>query len=147
MDFIIENWYMFVIAICVIAAIIFAVVKFCKKSGKEKYEQIRGWLLQAVILAEQKYGAGTGRMKLSVVYDSFCTALPWIAKVISFEQFSEYVDEALDEAKRILGSNNSMAALAETMIHRDDESTESVVNNETIDIAYDKEDFYIQDTE
>lgn len=116
MNFILENWYIIVAAICVVAAIIFAVVRFSKLSGEQKYETIRGWLLQAVILAEQEYGSGTGKMKLSVVYDQFCKTLPWIAKVLSFEVFSEYVDKALEEAKVILRGNEAIAALAETMI-------------------------------
>jgi len=55
-------------------------------------------------------------MKLSAVYDEFCSALPWIAKLLTFETFSEYVDEALDEAKHILSGNSAMASLAKTMI-------------------------------
>lgn len=146
MEFIIDNWYMFVIAVCVIAGIILAVMKFCKQSNKEKYDQIRGWLLQAVILAEQEYGSGTGQMKLSVVYDAFCTALPWIAKVITFEQFSKYVDEALEDARNILEGNNSMAALAETMVHKD-ESGCVTVNSEEIIIESCDEGFYVRDSE
>lgn len=38
MEFIIDNWYMFVIAVCIIAGIILAVMKFCKQSNKEKYD-------------------------------------------------------------------------------------------------------------
>ena len=86
------------------------------KTKEEKYEQVRGWLLQAVILAEKEYGSGTGKMKLSSVYDSFCHALPWIAKTLTFEAFSEYVDDALEEAKDILSKNEAIASLASTMI-------------------------------
>lgn len=116
MNFIFENRYIIVVAICVIFAVVYAVIKFGKLSGEQKYETVRGWLLQAVILAEQEYGSGTGKMKLSVVYDRFCKTLPWIAKVLSFEVFSEYVDKALSEAKEILRGNEAIAALAETMI-------------------------------
>lgn len=119
MNFIIENWYMLIVGICVILAAIISCVKFMKKTEEERHEQIRGWLLQAVIIAEQEYGSGTGKMKLSAVYDAFCDALPWIAKVISFEKFSVYVDEALVEAKKLLSANGSMAALAETMVASD----------------------------
>lgn len=116
-NFFIENWHMIVIGLAVIVAAIIFIIRFFKQSNQVKYEQIRGWLLQAVILAEQEYGSGTGRMKLSAVYDAFCIALPWIARVISFETFAKYVDEALDEAKEILAKNAEMAALAETMIN------------------------------
>lgn len=117
MNFIIENWYLLVIGVIVLAVTGYFVWRFFRQSGEIRYEQIRGWLLQAVILAEQEYGSGTGRMKLSAVYDAFCIALPWIARVISFETFAKYVDEALEEAKEILAKNAEMAALAETMVN------------------------------
>lgn len=117
-NFFIENWHMIVTGLAVIVAAVFFIIRFFKQSDQVKYEQIRGWLLQAVILAEQKYGSGTGRMKLSAVYDAFCSALPWIARVMSFETFALYVDEALDEAKEILADNKEMAALAETMVDK-----------------------------
>ena len=116
-NFFIENWHMIVIGLAVIVAAVFFIIRFFKQSDQVKYEQIRGWLLQAIILAEQEYGSGTGRMKLSAVYDAFCIALPWIARVISFETFAKYVDEALEEAKEILAKNAEMAALAETMVN------------------------------
>lgn len=115
-NFFIENWHMIVIGLAVIVAAIIFIIRFFKQSNQVKYEQIRGWLLQAVILAEQEYGSGTGRMKLSAVYDAFCSTLPWIARVMSFDTFAFYVDEALDEAKDILAANKDMAALAETMV-------------------------------
>lgn len=124
MNFLAQNWYMIVIGLAVIAAAVFFIVKFFRQSKDVKYEQIRGWLLQAVILAEQEYGSGTGRMKLSAVYDAFCVALPWIARVISFDTFAGYVDEALDEAKEILAGNKDMAALAETMVSASDTQAE-----------------------
>lgn len=116
MRFLIENWYMIVAGICVVFGVVGIVKKFKGLSKDERYEQVRGWLLQAVILAEQKYGSGTGRMKLSAVYDAFCEALPWIAELLPFETFSQYVDDALDEVKGLLTDNKAIAALANTMI-------------------------------
>lgn len=116
MEFLMNNWHLIIIAVAVVVVTDIAIVKFLRQSNSAKREQIRGWLLQAVILAEQEYGSGTGKMKLSAVYDAFCTTLPWIAKIISFETFAMYVDEALDEAKEILAENKEMAALAETMV-------------------------------
>lgn len=116
MDFLFENWFMIVVWLCVLVASGFAIYKFTQLPNDEKYEQIRGWLLQAVILAEREYGSGTGKMKLSSVYDAFCRTLPWIAKTLTFETFSEYVDDALTEAKEILMENKAIASIASTMI-------------------------------
>lgn len=137
MEFLIENWYLIVIGICIVAVAILAFIKFTKSSNNEKYEQIRGWLLQAVILAEQEYGSGTGKMKLSAVYDAFCIALPWLAKTLSFELFSKFVDDALEEAKEILAKNKNMAALAETMIHAN--KAEQIFEEAISEISYSEE--------
>ena len=76
-------------------------------------------------------------MKLSAVYDAFCIALPWFAKTLSFELFSKFVDDALEEAKGILAKNQNMAALAETMIHNNkaDQVFEEVIS----EISYSEE--------
>ena len=80
-------------------------------SKAEQVEQVKGWLLGAVTLAEAEFGSGTGRIKLSVVYDSFVQKFPWIAKLLSFEDFSEYVDEALVEMRKLLSTNKAIAAI------------------------------------
>lgn len=116
MEFLRDNWYMIIIFLCLAVGVGIAIWRFCLLSDEEKYAQVRGWLLQAVILAEQEYGSGTGKMKLSAVYDAFCSALPWIARALPFEKFSAYVDDALAEAKALLAQNKDIAALAETMI-------------------------------
>ena len=59
-------------------------------------------------MAEKELGGGTGKLKLRYVYDLFLTKFNWLAKVISFEQFSDLVDEALEEMKRLLESNNAV---------------------------------------
>ena len=46
-----------------------------------------------------------GKLKLRYVYDMFLTKFGDLAKMISFEKFSELVDKALEEMKKILESN------------------------------------------
>ena len=82
-------------------------------STDKKYEQIRGWLLQAVLGAEREFGSGTGKLKLSSVYDKFCERFPWLAKVLPFETFSKYVDDALSEMKDVLKQNSAIASIVE----------------------------------
>jgi hypothetical protein len=111
MTFVVENWYMIVIMVVVVADLVVAVWKWHNQSSETKQAQIKGWLLQAVTLAEQKYGSGTGQLKLSVVYDQFCERVPWLAKILSFETFSEYVDEALTEMRALLKENAAVASI------------------------------------
>ena len=72
MEFIVENWYVIVTGIVFIVGGVMAVLRWRNLSTDKKYEQIRGWLLQAVLGAEREFGSGTGKLKLSSVYDKFC---------------------------------------------------------------------------
>ena len=107
MEFIVENWYVIVTGIVFIVGGVMAVLRWRNLSTDKKYEQIRGWLLQAVL------GAGTGKLKLSSVYDKFCERFPWLAKVLPFETFSKYVDDALSEMKDVLKQNSAIASIVE----------------------------------
>ncbi len=111
MDFIVENVYIIAIVLIMLACAVVFAVRFAKMSKEERYQQIRGWLLQAVIIAEKTFGSGTGALKLSNVYAEFCKQLPWIAKIISFETFKKYVDDALAEMHSILEKNAAIASV------------------------------------
>lgn len=113
MEFIVDNWLGFVVGAAVVASIVIGLIYFCRQPDAKKIEQIKSWLLQAVLLAEKEYGSGTGKLKLSSVYDNFCAKLPWLAKVISFAQFSQYVDEVLVEMRKLLSSNQAIAAVVD----------------------------------
>ena len=63
---------------------------------------------QAVSLAEQKFGDGTGQLKLREVYDKFITKFPFVSKIISFQTFSNLVDEVLVDMKEMLEKNDSI---------------------------------------
>ena len=114
MEFIIEHWYAILVVVVVVAGGVFYGVKFARMTEEERYAQIRGWLLQAVLMAEKEFGSGTGKLKLSNVYAEFCKQLPWLAKVVSFEVFSKYVDDALVEMKDIIEKNAAIASVVET---------------------------------
>ena len=84
-----ENWYViFAIIVFVIAGVVFIVRNMSIGKMKE-------WLKYAVSLAEKELGSGTGQLKLRQVYDSFVSKYKWISVLISFDKFSELVDEAL----------------------------------------------------
>ena len=113
MEFIVKYWYLIVIGIVVVIDVAHNVVRFGSMTTEQKVEKIKGWLLQAVMMAEKEYGSGTGALKLSVVYARFCEQLPWLAQVITFETFSGYVDEALARMRQLLISNQNIAAVIE----------------------------------
>lgn len=113
MDFLIQHADAIIIAIIFIAGGCIYTLKFLTLSKAQRYEQIRAWLLQAVLMAEKEFGGKTGKLKLSAVYDKFCQTFPWLAKIIPFDIFSKYVDDALEEARDILNTNTAIAAIVE----------------------------------
>lgn len=88
-------------------------------------EKVKEWLIWACIEAKKALQSGTGQLKLRQVYDMFCAvpAFTWVAKVISFETFSDLVSDALVEVKEMLVNNKVLAeyvygANAETEIEK-----------------------------
>ena len=113
MGYVVDNWFLIIVAIIFVANLVYGLIRFGEMPTEEKVAKIKGWLLQAVMMAEKEYGSGTGSLKLSVVYARFCEQLPWLAQIITFKAFSEYVDEALERMRLILASNRNIAAVVE----------------------------------
>jgi len=108
MVFIIENWYIIIGILAVLIVGGFAVYKFLGLPTKEQMAKINKWLLYAVIEAEKELKSGTGSLKLLTVYDLFTAKFPITAKLISFETFSNLVDEALEEMENLLSENEAI---------------------------------------
>ena len=102
-----DNWPLF--AAVAVAFILAAwLYIFLTRPSDDQITAVKAWLLLAVTNAERDLGGGTGKLKLRQVYDLFIQRFPYIARWISFDLFSEWVDEALDEMKRLLTSNQAM---------------------------------------
>ena len=111
MNFITENWFVIVAVAAVAGAGGYTVYKFVKLSSEAQKAKVREWLLYAVTMAEKEMGGGTGQIKLRYVYDMFVARFAWLAKVISFEKFSEMVDGSLEKMKDLLEKNKAMQEL------------------------------------
>lgn len=107
---IVENWYIVVAALSILVVAILKVVDFFKQPTEDQKKAVREWLLWAVSAAEKALGSGTGKLKLRYVYDMFLEKFPYVAKFLSFETFSEYVDDALEEMKKLLETNSKVNA-------------------------------------
>jgi len=116
MEYIIENWFVLVGLISLASIALVAVKHFWGLPTKAQIAKVKEWLLYAVTVAEQDLGAGTGQLKLRLVYDMFVARFPLVAKAVSFETFAKWVDEALDEMKKMLATNPAVAALVEATI-------------------------------
>ena len=111
MTWLIENWMVvFGLAVAVILAAI-VVYRFFGMPTEKQVAKIKEWLIWACIEAEKALQSGTGQLKLRQVYDMFCAvpAFSWVAKLISFEMFSDWVSDALITVKQMLVSNESLA--------------------------------------
>jgi hypothetical protein len=108
MTWFIENWYIVIGVLAVLVAGGFAIYKFAGLPTKEQIKKIKELLLYWVTEAETQLGSGTGVLKLRYVYDLFTTKFPVVAKIISFETFSIWVNEALDQMEKLLEENEKV---------------------------------------
>ncbi len=92
MNFLINNWQAIACIIVAAGAISWAVF-----TGQK--ECLTSWLNGAVVAAETALGSNAGQAKLQLVYDAALTKFPMVMTFITFEQFSGYVDTALDLVK------------------------------------------------
>lgn len=102
MKFLVENWPAIIAIIAVIAAAASFIYNFVKLPHSVQIAKVKEWLLWAVAEAEKRFGSKTGQLKLRYVYDMFTARFPFAAKFLSFEQFSNLVDEALEKFNKIL---------------------------------------------
>lgn len=113
MDFFIENWYILVAIFAVGSLGGIAIYRYMKLPSGEQLRKVKEWLLFAVTEAEKQLGGGTGQLKLRSVYDLFVQRFPWLVQVITFDLFSNLVDEALTEMRIMLDKNNAVKTLVE----------------------------------
>ena len=108
MEWLINNWYLIVAAGAVIVAAVFAVRKFLGLPTDQPIENLKEGLTGAGTEAEKELGSGTGQLKLRRVYDLALAKFPWIARLVPFEEFSMWVDEALIWLGKQLESNKAI---------------------------------------
>jgi hypothetical protein len=113
MNLVFENWYVIVLILAVITLAVLYVRKFYGMPTEEQVGKIKEWLLYAVILAEKEFKNGTGALKLRYVWNLFVEKYPAVARVITFEMFSLWVDEALEQMKHLLATNRDIAYYVE----------------------------------
>ncbi len=89
------NWELILLIGLLVVAGIFAVTQFLKKPSEKRKELMLTWLVQAVALAEKKYGSKTGKVKLSYVYDLFIEKYGFVGMFISQEVFEDLVNKAI----------------------------------------------------
>jgi hypothetical protein len=112
MNWLFDNWYIVVGALAVIGCASAAIYKFIGLPNDKQKEKIKEWLVWACVEAEKALQSGTGQLKLREVWNKFCQipAFSAIAKIITFDEFSAWVTDALKTAKEMLVKNKNLAA-------------------------------------
>ena len=108
MKWIIDNWSLIVVIICAAAIFIVYCNKFAKLPTQEQQKKVKALLLAIVVEAEKQFGSKTGKVKLSWAYSKFLETMPGMASVVTFEMFSQWVDEVLYEMRNMLSANTSL---------------------------------------
>lgn len=111
MELLIENWFLITAAVAVVVSLICLIFRFFGMPTEKQAKKVKEWLIWACVEAERALQSGTGQIKLREVYNLFCAvpAFTWVARVISFDQFSVWVSDALLEVKQMLISNKVLA--------------------------------------
>jgi len=107
-SFILNNWYLIVGGIAIIALVVARILGFIKLPTDKQLERVKEWLKYAVMKAEKELGTGTGQAKLRLVYDWFITKFPIFSKVITFNYFSKLVKFALEWLNKQLKENEAI---------------------------------------
>ena len=103
-----DNIIMIISIIVVLCAIAYCIYEFYNLGKEKQIEMVKEWLLLAVVEAEKALGSGTGQVKLRYVYDLFLSKFKYLSLIISFNQFSMLVDEALDVMRDMIANNKQV---------------------------------------
>lgn len=109
----IENIDVIIGIVCLLSIGIFSIYKFIQLGKEQQLDKIQEWLLFAVTQAEKELGNNTGQLKLRMVYGQFIDKFRILALLITFEEFSDMVDNALDIMRNMLSSNEAVKQLVE----------------------------------
>ena len=109
MNWCIDNWCLIVLGIALAAVVFYEIRRFAELPTSKQISNFKEWLKWAVTEAEKELGSGTGQLKLRLVYDMAISEFSWIARLITFEEFSEWVDEALLWLNNQLESNKAVS--------------------------------------
>lgn len=88
--------------------VIMIVVLLSYKFIRHEQVNVKEWLLLAVSEAEKALGSGTGQLKLRQTYQMFVEVFPVFSKLIGFDTFSMWVDDALERMKHLINTNTSI---------------------------------------
>ena len=122
MTLLMEYWWL---AIAILAILIIAfmfLITYINLPNSKKATKVKEWLLFAVVQAEKELGSGTGQLKLRYVYNLALSKFPIFIKLIPFELFSNFVDEALQQLENLIEDSEGVKKYIEKILGKEDEA-------------------------
>lgn len=132
---ILENWLIFVIAFILVLLAVYAVLRFLKLTPQQQLGKVKTALLYMVTEAEKELKSKTGRVKRSMVWDWLVEKFPIISLFITEEKYDELLDQALDEFRKMLESNDSLYDYVYNTLAVTEEDTEEDILRKTVEGA------------
>lgn len=123
----IENWVIFVIALVLVLFTVYAVLRFLKLTPQQQLDKVKTALLYMVTEAERELKSKTGRVKRSMVWEWLVERFPIISLFITEEKYDELLDQALEEFRKMLESNNSLYDYVYNTLTVTEEDTEEIL--------------------
>lgn len=131
----IENWVVFIIALVLVLLTVYAVLRFLKLTPKQQLDKVKAALLYMVTEAEKELKSKTGRVKRSMVWEWLVERFPFISLFITEEKYDELLDQALEEFRKMLESNDSLYDYVYDTTTVTEEDTEEDVIRKTVEGA------------
>lgn len=132
---IVENWLIFVIALILVLFAVYAVLRFLKLTPQQQLGKVKAALLYMVTEAEKELKSKTGRVKRSMVWEWLVERFPIVTLFITEEKYDELLDQALEEFRKMLESNDSLYDYVYDTLTVTEEDTEEDILRKAVEGA------------
>lgn len=132
---IVENWLIFVIALILVLFAVYAVLRFLKLTPQQQLGKVKTALLYMVTEAEKELKSKTGRVKRSMVWEWLVERFPIVTLFITEEKYDELLDQALEEFRKMLESNDSLYDYVYDTLTVTEEDTEEDILRKAVEGA------------
>ena len=121
MTLLMEYWWLVIVILAILVIAFMFLITYINLPNSKKAKKVKEWLLFAVVQAEKELGSGTGQLKLRYVYNLALSKFPIFIKLIPFELFSNFVDEALQQLENLIEDSEGVKKYIEKILGKEDE--------------------------
>ena len=121
MALLMKYWWIAIVILAILVIAFMFLITYINLPKSKKATKVKEWLLFAVVQAEKELGSGTGQLKLRYVYNLALSKFPIFIKLIPFELFSNFVDEALQQLENLIEDSEGVKKYIEKILGKEDE--------------------------